>query len=81
MVFKTRMSVLIAVAVILAIGAPEVFAQFAGGGFGQGGGFGGVGGVSIDAKGVVVPIFQKDVALKLAQKRLEAFAKKNSLKT
>lgn len=54
------------------------FGQGGGGGFGQGGGgFGGVGGISIDAKGVVAPVFQKEVAFKLTQKRLEAFAKKN----
>lgn len=106
MLFKSRLSVLVAVAAILVTASSESSAQFAGGGFGQGGGgfgqggggfgqggggfgqggggfgqggggFGGVGGISIDAKGVVAPIFQKEVAFKLTQKRLEAFAKKN----
>lgn len=53
-----------------------------GGGFGggQGGGFGqggGVGGIAIDASGVVAPVFQKTASVKLMQKRLQAFAEKN----
>lgn len=49
------------------------------GGQGQGGGFGqgGVGGIAIDASGVVAPVFQKELASKLAQQRLLAFAEKN----
>ena len=48
------------------------------GGGGQGNGQGnGVGGISINAGGVVAPVFQKEVAFKLTQKRLEAFARQN----
>jgi hypothetical protein len=52
---------------------------FGGQGQGQGGGFGQgrVGGIAIDASGVVAPVFQKQMSSKLAQKRLQSFAEKN----
>lgn len=85
---EIRSTLIFTVILILAVAIPsDADAQFAGGGFGQGGGFGGgqgggfgqggVGGIAINADGVVAPVFQKAVASKLAQKRLEAFSKKN----
>ncbi len=48
-----------------------------GGGQGGGGQGGGVGGISIDAKGVVTPAFQKEKSNRLVQKRLAEFASEN----
>ena len=51
------------------------FAQFAGGGQGQGGNQGNnLGGIAIDAAGVVTPAFAKETTAKLNQKRQEALA-------
>jgi len=78
---RIRSTLIFGVILALAVTVPfAAEAQFAGGGFGggQGGGQGcGVGGIAIDASGVVAPVFQKEVAFKLTQKRLKAFSKKN----
>lgn len=63
-------------------GSTTSSAQFAGGGGGQGGGNqgggfgggGGLGGIAIDASGVVQPVFAKENSARLNQKRQEAIA-------
>lgn len=54
----------------LTVGESAVFAQFAGGG--QGGG--NLGGIAIDASGVVTPAFAKETTARLNQRRQEALA-------
>lgn len=67
------------IACVLILGGSPVHAQFAGGG--QGGGQGGgnqgnnnLGGIAIDAAGVVTPAFVKEATSRLNQKRQEALA-------
>ena len=66
---------LLLIACVLILGGSPAHAQFAGGG-GQGGGNQGnnLGGIAIDAFGVVTPAFVKEATSRLNQKRQEALA-------
>ncbi len=70
-----RLSVRLAIvlALGLTVGDSAAFAQFAGGGQG-GGNQGNLGGIAIDAAGVVSPAFAKETTARLNQRRQEALA-------
>lgn len=69
-----RLSRLAVVAVLLACGESISLAQFAGGGQGGNNQGNNLGGIAIDASGVVTPAFVKETTARLNQKRQESLA-------
>lgn len=77
--YRFSLKFVLLIAGVLILGGSPVHAQFAGGvqGGGQGGGNQGnnnLGGIAIDAAGVVTPAFVKEATSRLNQKRQEALA-------